>query len=215
MKHHWLLDNGHGGVIHGIYSTCPKYNPEKPKTFHKMHVFPNGTTIYEGDFNRKVVDKIAQKLSVLGIDYTVLVPEDIDISLTERVKRANNYYNRDKRCIFVSIHGNAFNGVAKGFEIFTSKGKTRSDDIAEVFAEEVEREFPEKVMRWDLTDRDKDKEANFFVLKHTAMPAILTENFFMDNWEDAQLMLSDKGQDRIAEAHVRAILKIERDSKKY
>lgn len=36
-------------------------------------------------------------------------------------------------------------------------------------------------MRTDLSDGDKDKESGFYILKHTIMPAVLTENLFMDN----------------------------------
>ena len=75
--------------------------------------------------------------------------------------------------------------------------------------------FPYRTMRWGLSDGDKDKEANFYVLKKTNMPAILTENFFFDTYDDALLMSSDEGQDRIVQAHVNAIVKIERDAKKY
>jgi N-acetylmuramoyl-L-alanine amidase len=108
------------------------------------------------------------------------------------------------------VHGNAFNTSAKGYEVFTSKGLTRSDAIAEVFAIETDNMFPSQSMRWDLTDGDKDKEANFYVLKNTDMPAILTENFFFDNPKEAKIMMSDEGQDKIAQAHVNAIVAIEK-----
>lgn len=200
----WLLDNGHGGMVDGKYTTAP----------NKMYVHPWGP-LYEGVFNRNVVNALAVMLSDANIDYNVLVPEDEDVSLKTRVRRANDLYKDDKSCIFVSIHGNAFNGNAHGFEIFTSVGQTRSDDIAEIFAEQVEKEFPNRTMRWDLTDGDKDKEANFYVLKNTNMPAILTENFFFDNEEDALLMNSPEGVERIAKAHFEAIKQIETDGKTY
>ena len=198
MKYHWLLDNGHGGIKDGTYTTAPK----------KMHTFEDGMTVYEGDFNRKVVDKIARKLSDIGINYTVLVPELDDISLGERVRRADAQYAIDKTCMFVSVHGNG--GKGTGFEVFTSVGQTRSDAIAEVFFQKIKEEFPEKVARTDMSDGDSDKEAQFYVLRKTDCPAILTENFFMDRYVDAKLMLSDEGQERIANAHVEAILEIER-----
>ena len=213
MKYHWLLDNGHGGVKNGIYTTSPNWNAD-PNTWHKMHVH-NGIPIYEGEFNRKVVDAIAWRLAEYGVNFSVLVPDEEDMSLFNRVSRANSFYKQDKSCIFVSIHGNAFNTSAKGFEVFTSKGETRSDKIAEVFAVEMSKAFPSKTMRWDLTDKDKDKEANFYVLKYTDMPALLTENFFFDNAEDAKIMMSDDGISKIAQAHVNAILKIEKDGKQY
>ena len=213
MKHHWILDNGHGGVRNGVYTTCPDYT-EDPSTWHKMHVHPFGP-LYEGEFNRAVVRKISDLLTFHDIIHSVLVPEEEDISLKERVSRANEEYATDNSCIFVSIHGNAFNTNVKGFEVFTSKGLTRSDAIAEVFADSMESMFPSQTMRWDLTDADKDKEANFYVLKNTNMPAILTENFFFDNYSQALIMMSEEGQNQIAQAHVDAILKIENDGKRY
>lgn len=214
-KYHWILDNGHGGVDeNGEYTTCPDWKAHDPSTWHKMHVHPEGP-IFEGEFNRHVVDEIAWGLSDLGIDYTILVPGDEDMSLGERVRLTNDFYKRDKRCIFVSVHGNAFNSSAKGFEVFTSKGLTRSDAIADVFAVQMSKMFPNKVMRWDLTDKDRDKEANFFVLKNTHCPAILTENFFFDNPDDAALMMSDEGIVKIAQAHINAIQKIEKSDKTY
>ena len=213
MRYHWLLDNGHGGVKDGVYTTCPDYTSD-PGTWHKMAVHPFGP-LYEGEFNRRVVKKISDLLTYNGVTHTVLVPEEEDISLRERVDYANDIHSTDNSCIFVSIHGNAFNSNAKGFEVFTSKGLTRSDAIAEVFANSMEAKFPDQVMRWDLTDGDKDKEANFYVLKNTHMPAILTENFFFDEYNQALIMKSEEGVNRIAEAHVEAILKIEKDDRQY
>lgn len=209
MKYHWLLDNGHGGVDNGVYTSCPNYDESNPRTWYKMHVHSFGP-LYEGEFNRQIVDRMAFMLSKLGIDYTVLVPECDDVILQDRVKRANNIYSRDKRCVFLSVHGNAFNGNAEGFEVFTSVGDTPADSIAEIFAEKMQEMFPEEVMRWDLSDGDKDKEAHFYVLKNTRMPALLTENFFFDNSDQAILMMSEEGQQKIAQAHVNAILQIEK-----
>lgn len=211
MKYTWLLDAGHGGVVDGVYKTSPNYDKNNHKTWHKMWIHDD-IPIYEGEFNRQIVDLIAYNLSKLGVDYIVIVPECEDVPLSKRVYRANNIHSTKRNCIFVSIHGNAFNGNAQGFEVFTSKGDTPADPVAEVFAEEMEKMFPEEVMRWDLTDGDKDKEAGFYVLKNTSMPAILTENFFFDKAEQAELMMSPEGQERIAQAHVNAILRIENDS---
>ena len=106
--------------------------------------------------------------------------EEEDISLKERVKRANEFYEVDKRAVYLSIHANAFGNdwnSAHGWSCYTSKGETRSDKIATVFYRMMAAEFPEKRMRIDHTDKDPDKEADFYVLKKTAMPAVLTENF--------------------------------------
>lgn len=193
----WLLDNGHGGVIDGLYQTEGKRSP----------TWSDGSILYEGEFNRAIVNRLIERLTAERINYVNIAPELEDISLNERVRRANNYHSQDK-CIYVSIHSNA--GGGRGYEVFTSKGQTKSDDVATVFFNEFEKEFPETKMRTDTSDDDVDKEANFYVLKNTAMPAILTENFFMDNEDECKnYLMTAEGRDRIAKAHYEAIRHIE------
>ena len=197
-KYLWLLDNGHGGMIDGKYQTAGKRSPK----------FADGTVLYEGEFNRAIVKKIHSACKAAGIDSVILVPEDNDVSLKKRVKRANDIYSLDKRAVYLSIHANAFGeewNSAHGWSCYTSKGETRSDEIANIFYRMMAAEFPEKRMRKDNTDGDPDKEANFYVLKQTGMPAVLTENFFMTNGEEATMLLKDHIRDRIADAHMDAI----------
>ncbi len=79
-----------------------------------------------------------------------------------------------------------------------------------MFFEQFKQEFPEAKMRSDTSDEDFDKEANFYVLKHTKMPAVLTENFFMDNEHECKTyLMTHEGRDRIAGAHYNAIKHIE------
>jgi hypothetical protein len=53
-------------------------------------------------------------------------------------------------------------------------------------------------MRKDTRDGDSDQESNFWVLRKTVMPAILSENFFMTNRKESAILLSEEGRDRIA-----------------
>jgi N-acetylmuramoyl-L-alanine amidase len=206
---HYILDNGHGGFINGVYQTPPEIG--------KLFDHGNGFVLYEGLFNRQVVEIMAKMLKDEKIEYSILVPEQNDISLNDRVKRTNAINRKQNgRGIFISIHGNA--GKGTGFEVFTTKGETFSDIFAEILINEIEKTFPAEKMRVDLSDGDKDKEANFFVLKCDC-PAILSENLFFDNLKDAIIMNSPQGQNLIARAHVNAIKELERkytfeDSKK-
>ena len=61
-------------------------------------------------------------------------------------------------------------------------------------------------MRTDLSDGDKDKESGFYILKHTIMPAVLTENLFMDNKKEYEFLLSPEGKEAIINLHVQGIL---------
>ena len=67
---------------------------------------------------------------------TVDADDSRDLSLAYRVRVANQY--NSKETIFISIHSNAFNTKAKGFEIYTSKGVTQSDFLAESIANQIE-----------------------------------------------------------------------------
>jgi N-acetylmuramoyl-L-alanine amidase len=99
---------------------------------------------------------------------------------------------------------------ANGWSVYTSKGETKSDIVASVLAEKAQKEFPDEYMRKDTRDGDADKESNFWVLKKTAMPAILSENFFMTNYDNChKYLLSEEGRDRIAKIHFEMILEIE------
>lgn len=186
-----ILDNGHGSNTPGKRS--PKWK--------------DGSQLFEYEFNRNIVERISKGLQKKGIRYHILVPEEFDVSLSERVYRANKLYKENRnKCFLVSIHANAGGGT--GFEVWTSVGTTKSDNIATIVWNEMKIEFPQQKMRLDTTDNDVDKESNFTILYKTNCPAILTENFFMDTEKDCRLIMSNTGRQKIANAHVRAIQKV-------
>ncbi|WP_298517585.1 N-acetylmuramoyl-L-alanine amidase [uncultured Kordia sp.] len=193
-----LLDNGHGGLINGTYQTPGKRSP----------IWSDGSQLFEGEFNRAVVNGIIEELTILRIPYENLAPEYRDVTLATRVRRANKYGSRN--CFYISVHSNA--GGGHGSEIFTSVRNTRSDAIATVFGEEFKREFPNRRLRTDFSDGDLDKEKNFYVLKHTKMPAILTENFFMDNEEECKsILMTREGRAKVIRYHVEAIKRVQQE----
>ena len=193
MKPIVLLDNGHGK------ETAGKRSP----------VWSDGSQLFEWEFNRDIVRRISEKLEADGIPYRILVPEETDISLTERARRANEIAKENNGKAYVlSIHANAGGGT--GWEVYTSPGQTPSDAIATVFFEEAGREFvPDGWrMRSDYSDGDPDKENQFYILKHTVCPAVLSENFFMDTEKDCRFIMSEDGRERIANMHVAAIKRV-------
>ena len=56
-----------------------------------------------------------------------------------------------------------------------------------------------------------DSWANFYVLRKTHMPAILSENGFMTNLEEVKKLLSCEMKDKVAQGHFAMIRKIEED----
>lgn len=185
-----ILDAGHG------IGTPGKRSP----------LWDNGLQLFEWEFNRDIVSRIAEELTRLGIPNVILVPEVYDLSLSNRVRRANEIRNS----VLISVHANAFeDGRAKGWGAYTSKGETKSDEYAKLFYEEFAKEFPNRKARTDFSDGDIDKEANFYMLKNTNMPAVLTESFFMTNEDECKnILLTEEGRSKIAKLHIEAIKRI-------
>lgn len=184
-----VIDCGHGGInTKGIYTTAPA----------KMFTFPTGEVIYEGVINRQIGEKVFNLLNQKGYCpiFTVNPDDATDLSLSKRVKLINGLKSPT---IGVSIHSNASKDQkARGFEIWTSKGKTKADILAIHIGEEIKEEFPDIRFRKDLSDGDLDKESDFYVLRKTKYPMVLLENLFFDNYEDAQLLWFEDFQNRLA-----------------
>lgn len=180
-----LIDAGHGGWHDGKYMTPPKNGKWYD---HKEFIF------YEGVNNRIIADLLGAALKEKGIDFEFIHHEYIDISLSDRVKKANSIGGD----LFISIHSNA--GKGKGFEFYTTVGQTKADAFAEKFVKQFEKDFPEWGVRKDRTDGDGDRERDFYVIKHTNMPAVLMELLFFDEIAQAKFLLSDEGRDRIVKS---------------
>lgn len=202
-----FLDAGHGGINPKVslpngYTTYPsKCAQHSNGTFHSYGWF------FEGVFNRAVTELIEQYLKDWGFS-TLKVYEPInDISLSKRVAKANFAANSYEASLYLSIHGNAAtNNKARGWEVFTSSGQTKSDIYAEFLFNEVKATFPTWVFRSDTADGDHDKEERFTVLTATNMPAVLSENGFFTNFQDARMMFDTKFQNTLALCHARAVV---------
>lgn len=202
-----VLDFGHGGIDKdGKYSTAPS----------KMFKFPNGDVAYEGVLNRQIGGLIYTHLRNhmdLNVVCTVKEDDPRDLSLGYRVRVANAL--PEKETLFISIHCNAGGGKGTGFEIFTSRGTTKSDKLAESIADSVEGLYEEVGLRlrYDFSDGDKDKEADFYVLRKTKGPAVLLECGFFDNPKDFTLLKDSEFQCKLAMGIYKGIIAYIEDSK--
>lgn len=165
-------------------------------------------------FNRQVSAYLFTALKQSGIPSEIIVKEDTDVPLAERAKRVNDWCKKvgKENVILVSIHANAAgDGTswkdAKGWSCYTSHGKTESDRISEFLYDAFEIAFPLKKIRKDMTDGDRDWEANFYVLTKTQCPSVLLENFFYDNRGECAWLLTNDAQMRIADAIVDGLKK--------
>lgn len=182
-------------------------------------------------YSREIVKLIQTKLKQHNIDsiidYESLQPNDkmkastakLEQSreLTWRANFVNNLCSKygTNNCIYISVHVNAAGSdgkwkSARGWSVYTSFGKTKSDDLATCLYNEAKELLPKDnkhYVRSDFSDGDPDYEANFYVLTKTKCPAVLTENLFQDNKDDVKFLLSDEGKNIISDIHVNGILK--------
>ena len=117
---------------------------------------------------------------------TDTVSSSLNGSLAGRYNAANSW-DAD---IFVSIHCNAANTKAYGCETYYCTGSTQGRALAECVQ-------PHMTAETERYNRGV-KSANFAVIKHTNMPAILVETAFIDNYDDNRFLASDDGKYKCA-----------------
>ena len=187
-----LIDNGHG------LNTPGKHSPDG--------------TFREAIYTRQIAQRIVSDLQDRDYDAELLVPEDDDISLIERVRRVNAacFLLGKQNVILVSIHVNAAGNGSKwlnatGWSVYTCMGQTESDKLAECLCQAAIKNFPGRRIRTDMSDGDFDWEEGFYILRKSLCPAVLTENFFMDSRSDLEYLQSKAGKRAIIDTHIEGI----------
>ena len=195
-----LIDNGHGLNTPGKRS-------------------PDGTFL-EATYNREIAKRIVADLIDRGYNAELLVPEDNDISLEERVRRVNAACSASSSCqastehpnvILISIHVNAAGNGSKwmnatGWSCYTCKGQTESDRLADSLYKAAEQILENQVIRTDYArDGDPDWEEDFYILRYSLCPAVLVEQFFMDNKKDLAYLISDEGKRNLIDVIVSGV----------
>ncbi|WP_052596254.1 N-acetylmuramoyl-L-alanine amidase [Aureispira sp. CCB-QB1] len=176
-----VLGNGHGGMIGGVYQTKGK-----------RYTFKDGTTIYEGEYNRAIKARVIEQLTAKGIPFYDLVPEQQDIRMSTRISRADYLYKKNqKRTFLIDLHSNA--GGGHGCETWIARqSSSKSKALARWTEALFKKHFPESKFRGI-------KRKNWDILAKTDNPAIILELFFMDNYEECKkYLLSSEGRDRAA-----------------
>jgi N-acetylmuramoyl-L-alanine amidase len=142
--------------------------------------------VLEKDLNLRIA--MALQGWFMSAGHTVLMTRTSDffVDLHERAAIAN----REKADAFISIHCNAAtNTTAKGFEIWTSSGKTEADSLATAIGRVIQTNIPRLLSRYDFSDGDLDKEGNLAVLRLTRCPAVLIEVGFISEDSEAIWLL--------------------------
>ncbi|MDR2965268.1 MAG: N-acetylmuramoyl-L-alanine amidase [Treponema sp.] len=209
-----IIDPGHGGRDPGAVAT------------HTI----NGkrTQVYEKDIVLSVGLALRDRLYEAYPDKRILMTRDTDVfrSLEQRSDMANAVeIKENESVIFISIHANAsVNTNARGYEVWhITSGQRRqlinptdnnySADIKAILERMLEEEFTTESIL--LADRilqgfghsfgsslpSRGRKANdWFVVRNSRMPAILVELGFVSNRQDAVLMTSPEGLQKLTDS---------------
>ena len=140
--------------------------------------------------------KLGSILAAKGADVIYTRDKDETVELGERCQIANKA-NAD---YFISIHLNAATAKsANGIETYAYGTSGKGHELAKAVQKEL-------IAKTGATDRGV-KSANFYVLKHTKMPAILVETGFISNDAECLALFKDGYQSIIAEAIAKAVCK--------
>ena len=168
------LDAGHGGTDAGA----------------------SGNGIHEKDITLAIVKKIHALLNQYNnVEIMETRPNDVFVSLDERCNLANKF-GAD---VFLSVHINAGDPSAHGFESHRYNGTQDPKTIA--YQNVMHTAIYNAIKSNNITDRGK-KASNFAVVRQTTMPAILTENEFITNSSEAELMKHEEFLNTVAQGHV-------------
>lgn len=171
------IDPGHGGSDSGA-------------------VGPNGYTEKEGAF--AISQKVASILNQSGAKVVMTRDSDVDVygpnaSARNELQARVDVGNRVNSDIFVSIHCNAFvNPAANGTQTFYYGSSYQGQRLAQNIQEKM-------IEANGLRDRGIST-CNFYVVKHSYMPAVLIETAFITNYDEEALLSDDEWQTIMAKA---------------
>lgn len=195
-----IIDNGHGATTPGKRS-------------------PDGR-LREWDWTRRLAERLARTLARRGIESTRAVTEDADVPLSERARRVNHEaaraIARGAQPVLVSLHVNAAGADggwhgARGWQVHTpSASTTRGSGAKRTESERLAgllyyAAAAEGVKVRPRSDAQVWWPANFQLLREVTCPAVLTENLFMDNRDDVKILLSETGQQGLADVHAEGL----------
>lgn len=199
-----IVDSGHAGLKNDLAN--PAATPGKETPFIKAL----GRRIQEEEFNEPTARLLIAELKRCGVNVVDASPGEGDTPLKDRTTYANQIYwqycnkygKANVVCIYVSIHFNALDGKFEGadpsgFSVHIDPGSIEGRKLAAAVIVEL-KNGTKQINRGIV-------EQNLYVTKNTVMPAILTENGFMDNEAEANLMLSKNFQTEVAVEHAKGI----------
>ena len=172
-------------------------NPGHDLTYDSGAVNPN-SGLRECDVAAKIGGKVKEYLEAAGCECRLLQSDNLyyDSDYADRPVAVCADANAWPADIFVSIHCNAANGAAHGTEVECYTRMSDGGNLARCIQGQI-------VHALKTVDRGVKEMPGLAVLKHTDMPAVLVETAFIDNDDDARLLVED--WDKFAAAIARGV----------
>ncbi|MDF2633344.1 MAG: cell wall hydrolase/autolysin [Pelosinus sp.] len=167
-----VVDPGHGGSDAGAIG--PNHVAEK-----------NVTLAIGNDLQKLLSDGGATVIMTRTSDQDVATEAVSDI---EELQARVDIANQGNADLFISIHTDAFAEHGTGTTTYFYPGS--NDDLARVVQDSM-------VSQLNLYDRGS-QPSDYYVLKHTNMPAILTEAAFISNPNEERLLISRDFNKKVA-----------------
>lgn len=166
---------------------------------------------YAREIGEQVVAHFRDKLK-FDVEEVVAASDPNDVPLADRVKIVNKIVaaHPDQTCLLTSIHVNAA-GMgkewmkARGWSIYVANNASSTSlKLADAFFDAAV-ELKQKPRQYLPTQ--KYWTAGYYILRNTKCPAVLTENFFQDNLQDVDFLLSEEGRTLVENIHIVGISK--------
>ncbi|MEN6411966.1 MAG: N-acetylmuramoyl-L-alanine amidase [Veillonellales bacterium] len=176
------LDPGHGGTDSGAIG--PAQVQEKTVTL-------------------AVAQKVQALLERAGAKVLMTRSDDRDVfapndSAVDELRARAQVGNSNKADIFVSIHANSFTSPAVGGTSTYYYPKSAYDRT-------LAQSLQDCIVQTDGLDDRGINQANFYVVKHTMMPAALIEMAFISNPKEEKLLTMQQFQQKMAQGIVQGL----------
>ena len=161
----------------------------------------------EKDINLSIAKKVQSRLKKEGVQ--VLMTRENDEMLAKEsdtnkkipdMKARVQLMNESSPKLVVSIHQNSYTDERiHGAQVFYYAQSAEGKEVAEI--------MQKALLKVDESNKRQAKpESTYYILKRTKPPTIIVECGFLSNSEEAELLVSDDYQEKLADAITAGIL---------
>lgn len=159
-----------------------------------------GNGLLEKDLTLKIAKRVKELLAAYeNVEVKMSRTGDTYPTLSERARVANAW-GAD---FFLSIHINSASKTSTGYEDYIyTKASAKSKEYQKIIHAEIMKE----IKGYGVRDRGLQQK-NLQVLRTTNMPALLTENLYISNPDEAAILKKAAFIEDVAQGHVNGLVK--------